>query len=346
MNVRMVNSVFEDLHKPDFDPEANTNRFLSHLPDYAAHGVAAFTICLQGGRPRYEGALNSAFARDGSLRESYLARVRRVIEACDRHGLIIILGCFYQRQDQVLKDENAVRAAVTNAAGWIRKCGFQNVVLEITNEFGHSGFDHPLLRTADGQVELIRLAQKAAPGLLVATAGLGDGRCPEQVARAADFLLIHLNDTALADIPARIAALKKYAKPIVCNEDDKLNETAAAAAELCITHGASWGFMANEVNQRYPFRFEGARDDPVVYAKLKELTAPRSGLSPRAAPSPALRPPSSALIRAPPPAGVITFRHRNPRAAGEARRPRFDPHDRSDGPCQAGQAPRMAPRLG
>src|SRR5271167_984242 len=43
-----------------------------------------------------------------------------------------------------------------------------------------------------------------------------------------------------------------------------------------VTHGASWGLMANEVNQRYPFHFEGARDDPVVYAKLKELTSLRS----------------------------------------------------------------------
>jgi CubicO group peptidase (beta-lactamase class C family) len=273
MNVRMVNSVFEDRRKPDFDPEANTDRFLSYLPDYAAHGVGAFTICLQGGRPRYEGAVNSAFAADGSLRESYLARVRRVIEACDRHGLVVILGCFYQMQDQVLKDEDAVRTAVTNAAGWVRKCGFQNVMLEIANEFGHSGFNHPLLRTDVGQVELIRLARKAAPGLLVSTAGLGDGRVPNKVAEAADFLLIHFNDTALNDIPARIAALKKYGKPIVCNEDDKLNEDGARAAELCVTHGASWGLMANAVNQTYPFRFEGARDEPIIYAKLKELTS-------------------------------------------------------------------------
>jgi hypothetical protein len=54
MSVRMVNSVFEDRHKPDFDPEANTNRFLAQLPDYAAHGVAAFTICLQAGRATKE----------------------------------------------------------------------------------------------------------------------------------------------------------------------------------------------------------------------------------------------------------------------------------------------------
>ena len=326
LNVRMVNSVFEDRHKPDYDPEANTNRFLSHLSDYAAHGVRAFTICLQGGRPRYEGALNSAFNPDGSLRESYLNRVRRVIEECDRRGLVVILGCFYQRQDQVLKDEGAVRTAVTSAAGWIRKSGFRNVVLEITNEFGHSGFDHPLLRTDVGQVELIRLAQKAAPGLLVSTAGLGDGRYPDNVAKAADFLLIHLNDTALADIPKRIAALKKFGKPIVCNEDDKLNDAAAHAAELCVTHGASWGFMANEVNQSYPFRFEGARDDPVVYAKLKELTSPvvasRFGVA--------------RLFSA---TGI-------PRRLAQAQRPGVDPYDRGDGPGQADEAALMAARLG
>ena len=116
MNVRMVNAVFEDRRKPDLDPAAITDRFLAQLPDYAAHGVNAFTLCLQGGMPGYEGALNSAFEPDGSLREPYLARVARVIEACDRAGLVVILGCFYQRQDQVLADEAAVRAAVVNVA--------------------------------------------------------------------------------------------------------------------------------------------------------------------------------------------------------------------------------------
>ena len=95
MNVRMVNAVFEDRRKPDLDPAAITDRFLAHLPEYAAHGINAFTLNLQGGMPCYEGALNSAFEPDGSLREPYLARVARVIEACDREGLVVVLGCFY-----------------------------------------------------------------------------------------------------------------------------------------------------------------------------------------------------------------------------------------------------------
>jgi CubicO group peptidase (beta-lactamase class C family) len=276
MNVRMVNAVFEDRNRPDRDPDAITDRFLAHLPDYAAHGVNALTLCLQGGMPGCEGALNSAFERDGSLRQPYLARVRRVVEACDRAGLVVILGCFYQRQDQVLADEAAVRAGVVNVARWIRRSGFRNVVLEIANEFDHGGFDHRLVRTVEGQIELIRLAKKTAPDLLVSTSGLGHGRFPDEVAAAADFLLIDFNGTALEDIPARIAALKRFGKPIVCNEDPKSAAAGARAAELCVANGASWGLMAEELNQHFPFTFNGAGDDPVVYARLKELTTPAS----------------------------------------------------------------------
>jgi hypothetical protein len=274
MNVRMVNAVFEDAKRPEFDPEANTDRFLRALPDYLDHGVRAFTINFQGGMPGYEGAVNSAFDAVGNLRGEYLDRVRRVIEACDRRGAIVILGCFYQRQDQMLKDEAAVRAGVISAAQWIKGCGFKNVVLEIANEFNHPGFDHKLLKTPAGQVELIELARKICPGLLVSTSGLGDGRIAPEIARAADFVLIHFNSIKLDEIPSRIAAFKSLGKPIVCNEDDKIGAAAAKAAELSVANGASWGFMFEKRNQHDPFTFQGAADDEQVYAAFKKLTAP------------------------------------------------------------------------
>jgi CubicO group peptidase (beta-lactamase class C family) len=274
MNVRMVNAVFEDSRRPEIDPEANTEQFIKHISNYVDHGVRAFTINLQGGMPGYERAVNSAFESVGNLRGSYLRRVRRVIETCDQHGAVVILGCFYQRQDQILKDESAVCAGVVNVAQWIKGCGFTNVVLEIANEFGHGGFDHAILRTAVGQVKLLGLARKTHADLLVSTSGLGDGRFPEEVARAADFLLIHLNGTKTEHIPAQIRALKKFGKPVVCNEDEKVGAAGANAARVCVANGASWGLMAEKVNQHYPFAYKGAADDPVVYAALKALTSP------------------------------------------------------------------------
>ena len=273
MNVRMVNAVFEDLNRPDFDLDSNTDEFIAGIPDYVAHGIRAFTVCLQGGMPGYEGAVNSAFASDGSLRPSYLQRVRRVIEACDRGGAVVILGCYYQRQDQVLKDEVAVRAGIVNVVRWIRDSGFGNVVLEIANEFGHSGFDHRLLKTPEGIVELIDLARRTSPALLVSASGLGHGQLPDNVAQASDFLLIHFNGTPVSDIPARITALKRFGKPIVCNEDEKVGTEGAKACESCVANGASWGFMNVEVNQHYPFTFQGAADDPEVYATIQRLTS-------------------------------------------------------------------------
>ncbi len=273
MNVRMVNAVFEDANRPEFDPEANTNEFITQIPDYMAQGVRAFTLCLQGGFPGYEGAVNSAFGPDGSLRDSYLRRVRRVIETCDRSGAVVILGCYYQRQDQVLKDEAAVRTGVVNVAKWVSESGFTNVVLEIANEFDHSGFDYRLLKTPKGMAELIGLAKQTAPALLVSASGLGHGRLPDEVARASDFLLIHFNGTRVDDIPGRIAALRKYDKPIVCNEDEKIGKAGARACELCVENGASWGFMHVEVNQHHPFTFQGAADDPEVFAAIRRLTS-------------------------------------------------------------------------
>jgi hypothetical protein len=236
--------------------------------------MRAFTICLQGGMPGYEGAVNSAYTAGGQLRDSYLRRARRVIEACDRSGAAVILCCFYQRQDQWLRDEKAVEAAVTATATWVRENGFTNVLLEIANEFGHGGFDHPLIRTPEGEVKLIGLARRATPGLLIAASGLGDGAVPDKVAAASDFLLIHFNGVPLEAIPKRIEALRKFGKPIVCNEDDKTGADGARAAEISVAAGASWGLMLERHNQHFPFHFLGPADDPVIYARLKELTAP------------------------------------------------------------------------
>ncbi|MBN2325579.1 MAG: hypothetical protein JXR73_00395 [Candidatus Omnitrophica bacterium] len=273
MNVRMVNSTFEDRNKTGWDPQENTRLFIQTIPDYAAQGVRAFTLNLQGGMPGYEGAVNSAFNPDGSLRQDYMNRMKKVIEACNRFGCAVILGCFYQRQDQILRDEDAVRRALVNAVQWIQKQGFKNIVLEIANEFNHGGFDHAVLKSPRGQVELIRLAQQTAPELLVSTSGLGDGKMPGSVAEAADFILIHFNGTPVDKIPERIGVLKKFGKPIVCNEDDKIGEQAAQAMEASVHNGASWGYMNKEVNQYRPFEFQGPQDDPILYGRLKKITS-------------------------------------------------------------------------
>ncbi len=287
MNVRMVNAVFEDTgaaeteHRAGFDPDANTTRFIGLIPEYLAHGVSAFTIGLQGGFPGYEGAVNSAFNSDGSLRSSYVDRVARVIESADRHGAVVMLTAFYQRQHshvRSLAGRDAALSAVANVARWISARGYTNVVLEVSNEYRHAGYrnwpDGDWLRSTDGQVELIRHARAAAPRLLVSTSGMGDGTIPAAIAEAADFVLLHLNTTPLDRVPGAVQQARRYGKPVVVNEDDKVGATGAEAARLAVAGGAAWGFMHSTKNQSVPFEFDGAADDPTVYAMLRRLTTP------------------------------------------------------------------------
>ena len=286
-NVRMVNSVFEDdrADMPEilgaFDPDANTDRFIARIPDYVAHGIRAFTLSLQGGAPNYEGAVNSAFNADGSLRDGYLKRVARVIEAADANGCGIILSCFYQRQhshSRALGDRSSIRAAVSNATDWVVAQGYVHVAMEIANEFAHGGYanwpEGEWLVTPEGQVELIEVAKDVAPELLVTTSGMGSGTTFDPVAEAGDFTIIHFNNTETDAIPSKIEASKAYGKPVVCNEDDKIGPVGAEAARLSILSGAGWGFMHSAKNQYAPFEFDGRDDDPEVYDTLSRLTQP------------------------------------------------------------------------
>jgi hypothetical protein len=274
MNVRMVNSVFEDTGRPQFDPDGNTGEFINRMREYATLGVRAFTVSLQGGYPGYEGARNSAFLQDGSLKSGYLVRVGRVIRRADELQAVIILSLFYQRQDQVLRDEAAVRAGVTNAVDWIRKQGYRNVILEIANEYGHQGFNHAILRSDAGMTGLIRLAKNRHPSLPVSASYLRNGRITPKVAAASNLILVHFNGLALSEIPARIQALRQEypGKPIVCNEDARTGSAAAAAARASVKAGGSYGLMVERRNQYYPFEFRGRSDDPAAYDAYALLT--------------------------------------------------------------------------
>jgi hypothetical protein len=274
MNVRMVNSTFEDLSQPRLDAWDITDRFIRRIPEYASSGVGAFTICLQGGYPGYLGAVNSAFDANGSLKKGYLERVRYVIEACDRVKVIVILGCYYQLQSGILRDEAAVRQGITNTVDWVRENDFTNVVLEVANEFGQDGFSHTILRKSAGIVELINIAKQIMPGLLVSASRQGDLGIVPEVCMRGDFSLVHLNRVALEQYPALLQEIKAFGKPVVCNEDRKTGTEGAMAAEVSVENGCSWGLNVRDVNQyNPPFRFNGIADDPLVYMKLKDLTS-------------------------------------------------------------------------
>ncbi len=292
MNIRMVNSVFDDENpetRPEgFDPEVNTDNFVKSMDEYKAKGILAFTINLQGGNPGYEGAINSAFRSDASLKPGYMERVSRVIEVADKRGMVIILGLFYQRQDQIFSNDDAVRKSAENAATWVRDKGYTNGIIEIANEYVHNGFCD-FIKSEDGEIELMNIVCSTAPGLIVSTSGIGNGLFHEKLCEAADFILIHGNGCAPDIYEERVSALKRYGKPIVFNEDTGFSDDprgvpdAAEKATIAFTAGASWGIMNVERNQRWPFTFGigdpeesgNAKEDFIAYETIAKLVGIR-----------------------------------------------------------------------
>ena len=162
LNSRMVQATFDDLNPrtrgrwayPDtgeWDSERNLREFVGMLPVYREHGLLAITLNFQGGSPegysRDQPWENSAFGSDGGLRPAYADRMRRAIAAADNRGMVVILGYFYQGQDERLADEAAVVRAVDAATDFVLEGGWRNVLVEINNEC-NTRYEHSVLQPA------------------------------------------------------------------------------------------------------------------------------------------------------------------------------------------------------
>jgi hypothetical protein len=264
LNSRMVQATFDDLNPetrdrwayPDtrqWDPERNIREFCEALPAYRSHGLLGVTLNFQGGSPegysREQPWENSAFTPDGALRPAYADRMRRAVDAADTSGMVVIVGYFYQGQDERLSDETAVIHAVDEATDFLLHGGWRNVLVEINNEC-NTRYEHPILQPERVHELIARVKDRGGGQLAVSTSYGGRGRVPdESVARVADFLLLHGNGTAdpdlIVDQVERTRRLADYhGQPILFNEDDHFDFDAAwnnCVAALS-TH-ASWGYF-------------------------------------------------------------------------------------------------------
>jgi hypothetical protein len=264
LNARMVQATFDDLNPetrgrwayPDthvWDPQRNAVEFTSMLPLYRRHGLLAVTLNFQGGSPegysRAQPWENSAFGRDGALRPEYADRMRQAILAADHNGMVVILGYFYQGQDERLEDEAAVVRAVDAATDFVLAGGWRNVLVEVNNEC-NTRYEHAILQPERVHELIERVQMRSGGRLLTSTSYGGRGRVPDaNVAKASDFLLLHGNGTSdpdlIVDQVKRSRELAGYhGQPIVFNEDDHFdfdqpwNNCVAA-----ISQHASWGFF-------------------------------------------------------------------------------------------------------
>lgn len=264
-NSRMVQALFDDDNSvtvdnwayPDtgeWDPERNVEEFIDMLPVYYDHGLRAVTVNLQGGSPEGYSSTQpwtvSAYNPDGSLKEDWMDRLRRVLERADEVGMVIILGLFYQGQEALLEDEAAVKRAVQNVIDWLLDEEFTNVLIEINNECD-TIYSHDILKP--GRVhELINLVKKTERDGFrydVSTSFRGGSVPSDNVIAAGDFVLVHGNGMEsyreVSQLVEDTQSQPSYEPiPIVFNEDDHYdfyefhNNLTTATRNY-----ASWGYF-------------------------------------------------------------------------------------------------------
>ncbi len=302
MNSRVVQGIFDDANPetrkrwayPDtnaWDAERNTREFLAAMPEWKKNGLLGFTINFQGGSPEgYSKAqpwVTGGFNADGSLKPDYVARMKKILDRADELGMVAIVGYFYFGQDEKLKDETAVKAAVSNATNWLLDEGYTNILVEVANETNVKAYDHDIIK-ADRIHELIAQVKGMKRGsrrLLAGTSYGGGTPAASSVVKVSDFLLLHGNG---ADDPSRILKMIQTSRaaegyrpmPVLINEDDhfRFNEPENHL-HTALTQYVSWGYFdpgANNYKDGYqcpPVQWGiNTERKKEFFAKLKEIT--------------------------------------------------------------------------
>lgn len=288
MNLRVAQALFHDewLTEAPFDPDKHTQRVIDALDSWRDAGVLAVSVSLQGGNMAYErsgiiqrqrayklgqgkGAYVSAFLPDGSLKSAWVARLVRLQKALDRRGMILNLMLFYQGQDEVLSNPDAIRAAVRNSADLLVRHDMRNVILEIANEVDIRGWDHDRF-IENNLAALIRLARSRLAGTKAGfrvpiSASTGSSMHPTAgMLEEGDLTIVHGNNKTpevKAQVIRQLLADPRTPGPVYMNEDDNGRETTPenltkelASCNAVFEAGGSWGYMPWIQLQIYPFR--------------------------------------------------------------------------------------------
>ncbi len=158
--------------------EVLTDHLIAQLDDYRHYGINTIDVFIQGS----SGGFSDPFLKNGKkLKRDHLKRLKRIVEACNERGMVIIVGIFYQRamadHEGVRNISNAggVKNAVQTVAKEMKEYG--NIILNIANEQNSAyynkcefyNFNEP-----ENIIELCKTAKLIAPNMLVGGGGYHD----------------------------------------------------------------------------------------------------------------------------------------------------------------------------
>jgi hypothetical protein len=148
--------------------DSAAEQLISNLNTFASYGINTVSVYLMGSRFGDVKGYN----KDGSLNPIYSDRMSRIIEAADRCGMVVLVGCLYwggSRSKWEGWGQEQANAAITNTVRWLKDNNYRNVLVDIDNEgMAHraKGFDNRQMVMAGKRVDrrcIIATNFKGAP---------------------------------------------------------------------------------------------------------------------------------------------------------------------------------------
>jgi hypothetical protein len=143
--------------------EATAQELIEGLETFQSYGVNTVTVYFMGSR---FGDVKG-YRPDASLDPAYARRMARIIEAADRRGMVVLVGCLYWGTSRASEDlghwtQAEANRAVANTVRWLAERDYRNVFVDPDNE-------GMAVRAQGWRIEsLLAAAHAADPAILAA----------------------------------------------------------------------------------------------------------------------------------------------------------------------------------
>ena len=139
-----------------------TRELIGNLNTFAEYGVNTVSVYFMGSRFGDVKGYNE----DATLNPVYAERMGRIIEAADRRGMIVLVGCLYWSTSKAKWDhwtQAEANRAIANTVRWLKENNYRNVFVDVDNEGmarAARGFDNR---------QLVLAGKAENPGCVIAT---------------------------------------------------------------------------------------------------------------------------------------------------------------------------------
>jgi hypothetical protein len=143
--------------------EVKTDELIANLDGFKSYGINTISVFLMGSR---FGDIKG-YHPDTSLDPVYAARLGRIIEAADRRGMIVLVGCLYWSTSTAKSNlgrwqQTDADKAISNTIQWLKEHNYRNVFVDVDNE----GMAHHAMRWST--LQMIDAAHAVDPTIMIA----------------------------------------------------------------------------------------------------------------------------------------------------------------------------------